>query len=230
MDVAPGRNQPVWITVRVPAAARPGDYRADVIVSSAAGAIGTLPTAPHGAGRDAAPVADRPFSLDVWAHPDAVADYLGLQPWSDAHFAALAPYWSDLAATGQRVINLAIAEDPWLVDHQGTIRAQTRSPYRSTVEWRWDGARFSFGFEVFDRIVSDALMAGIGPDIHAFGLLQFQRAGPHRLHGHAHRGEDVGDHAGGIATVSRGLDDVPRGLRTAPAGERVARTHATGVR
>ncbi|HEY3288416.1 MAG TPA: glycoside hydrolase domain-containing protein [Gemmatimonadaceae bacterium] len=174
VDVEAGRNQPVWITARVPAAARPGIYGADVVVKSAAGVIGRYRlqlAVPEATMRR---VADRPFVLDLWAHPDAVADYLRLKPWSDAHFAALAPYWADLAATGQRVINVAITEDPWLVDHQGTIRAQTWSPYRSTVDWHWDGARFAFNFDVFDRLVSDALRAGIGPDIHAFGLLQFQ--------------------------------------------------------
>lgn len=174
VDVARGHNLPIWITVRVPAEAPPGLYRGDLVVSSAAGALGSFVlqvSVPAVAFRD---VADRPFVLDLWVHPDAVADHLGLEPWSDAHFAALKPYWADLAAAGQRVINLAISEDPWLVDHRGSIRPQTESPYRSTVDWRWDGERFTFGFEVFDRLVSEALAAGIGPDIHVFGLLQFQ--------------------------------------------------------
>jgi hypothetical protein len=174
VDVARGHNQPVWFTVSIPADARPGVYQGDLVVSSAAGTIGSFRM--HVAVPDVTlrTVADRPFALDLWVHPDAVADYLGLEPWSDAHFAALGPYWADLAAAGQRVINLAIAEDPWLVEHRGTIRPQTESPYRSTVDWQWDGTRFTFHFEVFDRLVGDALAAGIGPDIHAFGLLQFQ--------------------------------------------------------
>ncbi|MCD2441201.1 NPCBM/NEW2 domain-containing protein [Agromyces sp. SYSU K20354] len=175
VDVPAGRNQPVWFTVEVPEGADPGVYEAAVEVTSAAGAISerTLRVVvPNVAMR---PVADRPFVLDLWSHPDAVADQLGLEPWSEEHFAALEPYWADLAAAGQDVVNLAITEDPWLVNHQGQIRAQTWSPYRSTVDWMWDGTTFDFDFAVFDRLVTDARAAGVGTDIHAFAMLQFQR-------------------------------------------------------
>lgn len=174
VELAPGDNQPIWFTVRVPPGSVPGAYLTQVAVVSAGDTIGEYLlrlTVPDVTLRD---VAERPFRLDLWAHPDAVADFLGVEPWSEEHFRALEPYWRDLAAAGQRVINLAVSDDPWLVEHQGTIRPQTASRFRSTVEWRWDGARFAFDFTVFDRLVRDALAAGIGPDIHAFGLLQFQ--------------------------------------------------------
>ncbi|WP_198165682.1 glycoside hydrolase domain-containing protein [Agromyces laixinhei] len=174
VDVPAGRNQPVWFTVEVPTGTEPGVYEADVAVSSAAGAIAerTLRVVvPETALR---PVADRPFVLDLWSHPDAVADQLGLEPWSEEHFAALEPYWEDLAAAGQDVVNLAITEDPWLVEHEGQIRAQTWSPYRSTVDWTWDGTEFGFDFAVFDRLVTDARAAGVGNDIHVFAMLQFR--------------------------------------------------------
>ncbi|MFD4421720.1 glycoside hydrolase domain-containing protein [Agromyces sp. NPDC058484] len=174
VDVPAGRNQPVWFTVEVPAGADPGVYEADVAVSSAAGSIDERTLRVVVPEAELRPVADRPFVLDLWSHPDAVADQLGLEPWSEEHFAALEPYWEDLAAAGQDVVNLAITEDPWLVNHQGQIRAQTWSPYRSTVDWTWDGTTFAFDFTVFDRLVTDARAAGVGTDIHAFAMLQFQ--------------------------------------------------------
>ncbi|GAA6525143.1 glycoside hydrolase domain-containing protein [Intrasporangium sp. DVR] len=174
VNVPAGKNQPIWFTVRVPGDAVPGVYSATVEVLTAAGRIGRHALQIVVPEVDLRPVAERPFVLDLWSHPDAVADQLGLTPWSEAHFAALKPYWKDLAAAGQDVVNVAITEDPWLVNHDGTIRAQTWSPYRSTVQWTWDGSTFGFDFSVFDRIVEDSRAAGIGRDIHAFAMLQFQ--------------------------------------------------------
>lgn len=174
VDVPAGRNQPVWLTVDVPAGTAPGAYDATVIVTSAAGPIGRWPMRVVVPDVELREVADRPFVLDLWAHPDAVADQLDLEPWSEEHFDALVPYWEEMAAAGQDVVNLAIVEDPWLVNHAGTIRAQTAVPYRSTVQWRWDGEDFTFNFDVFDRLVTDARAAGVGHDIHVFSMLQFQ--------------------------------------------------------
>ena len=174
VDVKAGLNQPVWLTVRVPAGTAPGTYSGEVAVSTASGQIGEWPVRVEVPDVEYRDVTERPFVLDLWQHPDAVADQLGLTHWSEEHFQALKPYWADLAEAGQDVLNLAITEDPWLVNHNGTIRPQTWSNYRSTVEWRFDGTNFSFDFDVFDRLVTDARAEGIGERIHAFAMLQFQ--------------------------------------------------------
>ncbi|GAA4891111.1 hypothetical protein GCM10025789_04760 [Tessaracoccus lubricantis] len=174
VDVPTSRNQPIWLTVKVPAGTAAGTYTTSVTVSSSAGEIGTYPIEVEVPDLQFRDVPERPFVLDLWQHPDTVADHLGLEHWSEAHFDALVPYWEDMAEAGQDVLNLVITEDPWLVDHQGTIRPQTASNYRSTVEWRYDGNAFSFDFSVFDRLVTDAKAAGIAKRIHAFTMLQFQ--------------------------------------------------------
>lgn len=179
VDVAAGRNQAAWITVEVPAGTAPGAYTGSVVVRDADGELGRWPLlidVPDVALRD---MADRPFVLDLWAHPDAVADHLDIEPWSEAHWRALRPYLEDLADHGQRVVDVAITEDPWMVQHEGEWRPQTWSHYRSTVEWRWDGSEFSFDYTVFDRYVEESRKAGIDGAIHAFAMLQFR--GPELL-------------------------------------------------
>jgi hypothetical protein len=173
VDVAQGSNQPVWFTVDVPADAAPGEYTATVEAAGSTGTIGrwTLQVAVADVALD--PMVDRPFMLDLWAHPDAVADQTGTPLWSEQHWAAMRPYLRDLAEHGQRVVNAAITEDPWMVDHQGEWRPQTWSHFASTVEWHWDGEQFSFDFDVFDRYVAESRAAGIGERIHAFAMLQF---------------------------------------------------------
>lgn len=173
VDVEAGRNQPVWLTVAVPPGTAPGAYTGTVTVTAEDGTIGTWPLRVDVPDVELRPVDERPFVLDLWAHPDAVADTHGLTPWSEEHWDALRPYLEDLAAHGQDVVNAAIVEDPWLVTIDGKRHAQTESPYRSTVEWIWDGTDFSFDYTVFDRLVTESRAAGVGDTIHAFAMLQF---------------------------------------------------------
>ena len=173
VDVPAGANQPVWFTVAVPAKAASGSYTAPVTLTSRSGRIGTYLLRVDVPDVKLREMADRPFTLDLWAHPDAVADERGLPLWSEQHWRALRPYLKDLAAHGQRVVDVAITQDPWMVSHEGQRRPQTWSSYNSTVAWRWDGTRFSFDFGVFDRYVRESFAAGVGPRIHAFSMLQF---------------------------------------------------------
>ncbi|MCM3535436.1 NPCBM/NEW2 domain-containing protein [Cellulosimicrobium funkei] len=173
VDVAAGHNQPVWFTVAVPPGTAPGAYTGTVAVTADDGSLGTWPLRVDVPDVELRPVAERPFVLDLWAHPDAVADEHGLAPWSEEHWDALRPYLADLAAHGQDVVNAAVVEDPWLVTIDGRRRAQTQSPYRTTIEWIWDGSAFTFDYSVFDRLVTESRAAGVGDTIHAFAMLQF---------------------------------------------------------
>lgn len=173
VDVPAGANQPVWFTVEIPAGTQPGAYTTTVRASSAADELGSWTLRVAVPDVELQPVAERPFMLDLWAHPDAIADQTGADLWSERHWNELRPYLRDLAEHGQRVVNVAITEDPWMVEHQGEWRPQTYSHFSSTVEWRWDGERFLFDFSVFDRFVRESRAAGIGNRIHAFAMLQF---------------------------------------------------------
>lgn len=172
VDVPADTNQPIWFTVDIPADALPGAYATTVEIAADGGEIGRWALQVVVADVALPPMADRPFMLDFWMHPDAVADQAGVELWSEEHWAALRPYLHDLALHGQRVANVAITEDPWMVMHGGEWRPQTWSHFASTVEWRWDGERFDFDFAVFDRYVEESRAAGI-ERIHAFAMLQF---------------------------------------------------------
>lgn len=175
VDVPAGQAQPVWFTLAVPADASPGTYRSRVTVS----AHGYQPVAYEltvvVADVVLPPPAQRNFHLNLWFQPDTVADQAGLELWSDEHFTAMRPYLRDLASRGQRVVNTAVAEDPWPVQWpDGQWRSQTYLPYHSLVDWYYDGQEWSFDFTNWDRMVEEGFEAGIGPYIHAFGLLMFR--------------------------------------------------------
>ena len=176
VDVAAGDAQPVWFTFTVPADTGAGTYKGRIVLSAQnvqqvaydltlTVAKVTLP-----------PAAEQDFHLNVWFQPDTVAVAAGLTFWSSAHFDAMRPYLRDLAEHGQNVVNTVIAEDPWRVEWpDGSWRAQTEEPYHSPVDWTYDGETWSFDFTNWDRLVRAQLDAGIGPYIHAYGLLGFRR-------------------------------------------------------
>ncbi|QGH68774.1 glycoside hydrolase domain-containing protein [Pseudactinotalea sp. HY158] len=174
VDVPAGRNQGIWFTTLVPAGTAPGGYTGTVTVTSAGGELGTWPVRIDVADMALRPVDERPFTLDMWAHPDAVADHLGLEPWSAEHLSALTPYLQDLADHGQRIVDVAIVDDPWLISSGGEWVPQTQSHYRSSIEWRWDGEEWSFDYDAFDGYVDLNASVGISDAIHVFAMLQFR--------------------------------------------------------
>ncbi|GGI10563.1 hypothetical protein GCM10007368_31860 [Isoptericola cucumis] len=176
VDIERGRNQAAWLTVEVPAGTVPGTYSAEATVRDAHGVIGRWPFVVDVPDVALRAMDQRPFVLDLWAHPDAVADHHGVEHWSSEHWTGLRPYLEDLAAHGQDVVNAAIVEDPWTMYDDGQPVPQTASSYRSTVEWTWDGQKFSFDYTNFDRYVEESGDAGIDGEIHVFAMLQFRGA------------------------------------------------------
>lgn len=175
VDVAAGQAQPVWFTLAVPADARPGTYQSRIVLRADDVRPVTYELTVDVADVVLPPPADRNFHLNLWFQPDPIADQLGLEMWSQEHFDAMEPYLRDLAEHGQRVVNTAIAQDPWRVQWpDGGWRSQTYLPYNSLVDWSYDGQEWSFDFDLWDRVVEQQLAAGIGPYIHAFGLLGFR--------------------------------------------------------
>jgi sialidase-1 len=175
VDVAAGEVQPVWFTLFVPAEAAPGTYRSRIVIRAEEMRSVTYALTVEVSEVTLPPPAERNYHLNLWFQPDTIADQLGLELWSEEHFEAMEPYLQDLAEHGQRVVNTAIAQDPWRVLWpDGGWRSQTYVPYNSLVDWYYDGDEWSFDFDLWDRVVEQALDSGIGPYIHAFGLLGFR--------------------------------------------------------
>lgn len=174
VDVPAGEAQPIWLTVAIPRDAAPGTYDGRLTLTADGMRPWTRTLTVQVADVALPKVADRDYHLNLWFQPDTVAVEAGVPLWSDAHYAAMRPYLEDLAAHGQRVVNTAVADNPWPVPGpDGTWPAQTAEPFHSLVEWRYDGETWGFDFSEWDRFVRANLRAGVGPDIHAFGMLMF---------------------------------------------------------
>lgn len=191
VDIPPYQTQPVWITVDIPADVDPGEYTGAVTLE----ADDCEPIERDLRLTVREPVLPEPsafdFHLDVWMCPDGIVQEYDVEPWSEPHWELLERYFEDLATRSQSAVTTTLVENPWMQDWlEGTRRPQTQSGYRSMVGWEYDGESWEFDFSVFDRYVEMARDCGVGPRIHAFGLLGF-RPPEHLNYVHIERGERV---------------------------------------
>lgn len=163
-DAAPRTLRPVWITVDIPQQARPGAYRAEVLLRADGGFEKRLQLDLEVIDRVLPPASEWEYHLDLWQHPSAVADIEGLEVWSDDHFRAMEPTMRMLAAAGQKVITATLNKDPW--------NCQTEYPYADMIVWtRLADGSWEYDFTVFDRWVEYMTALGVDKAINCYSLL-----------------------------------------------------------
>lgn len=138
--------QPLWVSVRVPADAKPGVYTGTVTVSGTGMPAERLKLSVEVVDRTLPDAQKWHLNLDLWQNPYAVARYYGVRLWSKEHFDAMLPIMKMLADAGQRAITASIMYKPW--------NGQTEDHYDSMVTRirKIDGS-WRFDYEVFDRWV-----------------------------------------------------------------------------
>ena len=155
--------RPVWLTVKVPAAAAAGTYKGSVSAIAAGGARVDFPVELEVLPRTLPDPADWTFFLDLWQHPWAVARYHGVKPFSPEHYALMRPLWKELADAGQKVITTTITDLPW--NHQNY------DPYHSMVRHiRTKDGGFRRDFSLWDQYVAFCESCGLGPQIHCYTM------------------------------------------------------------
>lgn len=172
--IVAGDPRSIWATVSVPSDAVAGVHEDALRIRVGGRTVASFPLRLTVLGPRLTALEDRQFTLDLWWHPDAIADRAGLTVFSEEHWQACRPYLKDLASRGQRVVNTVITEDPWLIEDGAKTVPQTASHYASLVEWSWDGDDFTFDFTHFDRCVREHERAGITGPIHLFAMIQFR--------------------------------------------------------
>ena len=157
----------LWVTVKTPPDAAPGRYRASLVVSDASGVevrraleLEILPMSLP---------ARRKMYLDIWQTPWTIARYYGVKPFSPEHYAKMEPIFRELAAAGQRAITATITDYPWNV-RKNIDSARTMVHYVK----RRDGS-FAADFSTLDEYVAFAKRCGIGPQIHCYAVVKFQK-------------------------------------------------------
>lgn len=165
IELEAGRVQGILVSVQVPAEAAAGTYRGEIRVT-ADGMETPLVKELTLEVLDA--VQPRPedyrFDIELWQYPYRVAQYYGLEPFSQAHLEALRPHLQRYRALGGHAITASIVEEPW--------NGQTYGAYPSMIKWtRRADKQFSFDFTDFDKWVSLCREVGIGDKIVCYSLI-----------------------------------------------------------
>lgn len=141
-DLKGGMVRPVWVEVNIPAAATPGQYRGQVVISSENAPAVRVPVELTVAPELLPPPVKWKVHLDLWQHPEAVARFHGVEAWSPEHFALLKPVMKRLAEAGQKTITCSLIDEAW--------GGQTYDWWPAMIEWvkgrdgvmRYDYANF----------------------------------------------------------------------------------------
>ncbi|MFS0491466.1 glycoside hydrolase domain-containing protein [Leadbetterella byssophila] len=160
MDLEAKTVRPVWVSIEVPADAKPGNYAGKVLLKGKS----VLDIELEILDRILPPPSEWSYHLDQWQHPSAVARVNNVPLWSDAHFEALKPVMSLAAKAGQKVITATLNKDPWNV--------QTFDPYADMIIWekKADGT-WAYDYKVFDRWVQFMLDLGIKKMINCYSII-----------------------------------------------------------
>ncbi len=153
-SVPAGTVREFLVSVNVPADAAPGFYRGRFFVDAEGKKFVRLGVRVFPA--TLPPPQDWAIHLDLWQHPQAVARWAGVKPWSKEHFDAMVAPMTRLRELGQKVITCSIIEEPW--NHQ------TFDDWESMVKWtrKTDGT-WEFDYSAFDAW-ADFMMNKIGID------------------------------------------------------------------
>ena len=146
-DNPAGVNRGIWLQIDVPQNAEPGIYQGQVIVS-AEGCAETRQTIRLNVSEETLPAPDQwKLYLDLWQHPQAVARWHDVEPWSPEHFALLRPLMKRLAAAGQKCITTTLLDEAW--------NGQTYDTFPSMVRWiRGVDGQMRYDYTALDAWVS----------------------------------------------------------------------------
>lgn len=146
VDLAAGTNRPIWLEIDVPANTAAGIYRG-IFTAHSDNALVEFPLTLEVFSATLPAPADWVFHLDLWQHPDVVARWHDVKPWSDEHLALLRPSMQRLAQAGQKTITTTLNHEPW--------GEQTYDWFPSMITWkkRADGS-WHYDYTIFDRWVT----------------------------------------------------------------------------
>lgn len=165
VKLAANTPQPLWLSIKVPANTKPGEYTGTVTV--AADKKYVLNIALHVVDKTLPTPDQYQFELDLWQNPVAVARIHQVPLWSDAHFALMKKYYTMLAGAGQKAITVSIINEPW--GHQ------TYDDYPSLIKWtKKKNGEWQYDYSLFDRYVSFVMSCGISNRINCYSMVPWK--------------------------------------------------------
>lgn len=164
VDIPARSVQPVWVEFNIPRDAVAGVYQTQLIAQASGGQslafdfeVEVLPLV-------LPPAEQWAFHLDLWQNPYAIARWHRVEPWSEAHFALMEPYYRMLADAGQKCLTVSLLHKPW--------GGQTYDPFEAMIQWRRtaDGD-WEYDFSIFDAYVAFGERCGLGGLINCYSMI-----------------------------------------------------------
>lgn len=145
-DMPQGGVRPIWVEINIPANAQPGVYRGGIRIHSAHATARPIPIELTVEPEILPPPEQWQIHLDLWQHPQAVARWHDVEPWSPEHLALMKPLMQRLAAAGQKAITCSLIDEAW--------NGQTYDRFPSMVAWTLgkDGV-MRYDYSAFDTWV-----------------------------------------------------------------------------
>ncbi|WP_240348026.1 DUF4091 domain-containing protein [Longitalea arenae] len=157
--------QPVWLSIKVPADAKAGEYAGTVTVVADKKYV--LNISLHVIDKKLPTPDQFQFELDLWQHPVAIARVHQVPLWSDAHFSLMRKYYTMLAGAGQKAITASIINEPW--GHQ------TFDDYPGLIKWtKKKNGEWSYDYSLFDKYVSFVMSCGISSRINCYSMVPWK--------------------------------------------------------
>lgn len=165
VDMGYNSVQPVWVEFDIPKDAKAGIYTA-TLTATADGIAAPLTFTYTVAVQDVVlPDADTfkdTFDIELWQYPYTSAEYYGVEPFSDEHYAMMESSMQIYKEVGGHAITTTIVEEAW----SGQTYSANEIHYPSMVKWtkNSDGS-FTYDYTDFDNWVSFCKEMGLGDKI-----------------------------------------------------------------
>jgi len=216
VSVPAGACRPIWLSLRIPSDATPGQYRGAVDVSAGGRSLARIPVELEVVGwRLPDPKQFRTF-VGLEQNPYGVARQYGTRLWSDEHFRRMDASFRQLARVGNQWLNVPVL-----------VRTEFGNKDDSMIRWtRKKNGGWAFDYKTLDRYVDLAVKHWGRPRVIHFVVMQGMKSSmnpptPHRV--------KVFDEATGKTTLFPIMDSLrqvwpPRGRAPLRADQRAAWT------
>ena len=163
--------QNIWVSVNVPKNTAAGDYTGTVTVTGdKVNTPLTFTYTLHVADatlKDAAEFKDG-FDIELWQNPYRVAEYYGVEPFSEKHFEILKPHMEKYKSIGGHAITTTIVDDAWA----GQTYGEKDVKFPSMIKWtKKTNGQFTFDYTDFDKWISFNKKLGIGDKIVCYSII-----------------------------------------------------------
>lgn len=164
-DNPAGILRPVWVQVDIPREAKAGTYAGSITVTAKGCAPERLVLQVEVDEEILPAPQDWRMHVDFWQHPDAVARWHDVAPWSAEHIALMRPLMQRLADCGQKVITCTIIDEAW--------SGQTYDWFPAQIRWiRGLDGEMRYDYSIFDTWVGFMQeQLGEGADIFCYTMV-----------------------------------------------------------